>query len=167
MADYTKIAFSEIRNFLWTKLQAESILDPDDYWVDKMGIKLNPIIPSQQVPEFQNLLPGQPYITYDIETVEYDTEFWITDEVATLTVVGDGYGKIYQIIEFIKDLFRRYDISAREINASRSNQTFNFLKVHVTGIMSPDIGSEGDGQTGTIEITYCYTRQLTSGMRVQ
>lgn len=165
MADYSKIAFSTIRNFLWQKLQSEGILDEDDYWVDKMNIKLNPIIPSQQIPEFQNLLPGVPYIIYDIETLDYGSDFWICEEVATLTIVGDGFSKLYSITELIKDLFRRYDISAAEINDSRTDTTFKFLKTHISGMLSPNIGSEADNQTATVEITYCYTRDLGDGMR--
>jgi len=166
MADYTKMAFASIRSYLWSELQSSGILDPNDYWVDKMNIKLNPIIPSQQIPEFQNLLPGVPYIVYDIETIDYGSEFWITEEVATLTVVGDGYSKLHSILELTKDLFRRYDASANDINNSLTDNTFKFLKTYVSGILSPNIGSEADNQTATIEVTYCYTRNLT-GLRYQ
>lgn len=165
MADYSKIAFSEIRDYLWDNLKSTGVLDENDYWIDKMGIKLNPIIPSQQVPEFQNLIPGVPYITYDIETTDYGNEFWITDEIATITVVGDSYSKVYEIMELIKDLFRRYDFSAHDVNDSRSDGTFNFLKFYISGMMSPNVGSEGDGITGTVEVTYCYTRGIESGYR--
>lgn len=165
MADYNKIAFSNIRSYLWDNLKSEGILDENDYWVDRMNIKLNPIIPSQQIPEFQNLLPGVPYIIYDIESIMYDSEFWICEEVATLTLVGDGYGKLYSMLELIKDLLRRYDISAAEINNFNTDKTFIFLKTYVSGMLSPNIGSEADNQTATIEITYCYTRPLTTGQR--
>lgn len=165
MADYNKMAFSQIRSFLWDQLQAENILDADDYWIDKMGVKLNPIIPSQQIPEFQNLLPGVPYIIYDIETVEYSTDFWICEEVATLTIVGDGYVKLNSIMELCKDLFRRYDVSAYDLNNARSDQSIKFLKTYISGMISPNVGSESTNQTATIEITYCYTRDIGAGMR--
>jgi hypothetical protein len=160
MADYTKIAFSDIRAYLWQKLQDEGILDPNDYWIDKMQAKVNPIIPSQQIPEMHNLLPGVPYIIYDIESVEYTEDFWICEEVAVLTVVGDSYTKIYSIIELIKDLLRRYDISGRDINNFNPNSPFIFLKSYISSIISPNIGAEGDNQTAEIEITYCYTRPI-------
>jgi hypothetical protein len=164
MADYTKMAFSGIRSYLWTELQSQNILNPNDYWVDKMSTKLNPIIPSQQIPEFQNLLPNMPYIVYDIETLDYGSDFWVTEEVATLTVVGSAYSQIYSIVELTKDLFRRYDISASEINKSLTDDSFRFLKTYISGILSPNIGSESNNQTATIEITYCYTRNL-KGLR--
>ena len=164
MADYSKMAFSGIRSYLWTELQSQNILNPNDYWVDKMSTKLNPIIPSQQIPEFQNLLPNMPYIVYDIETLDYGTDFWVTEEVATLTVVGSAYSQIYSIVELTKDLFRRYDISASEINKSLTDDSFRFLKTYISGILSPNIGSESNNQTATIEITYCYTRNL-KGLR--
>lgn len=167
MANYNKMAFSDIRSYLWYHLKNEEILDENDYWVDKMGIKLNPIIPSQQIPEFQNLLPGVPYIVYDIETLSYDTEFWICEEVATLTVVGDSFSKLSAVLELTKDLFRRYDVAAADINNFKTDTTFRFLKTYISGILSPNIGSEGDGQTATIEITYCYTRDIGAGMRYQ
>jgi hypothetical protein len=161
MADYTAMAFSNIRSYIWAQLQSEGILDADDYWVDKMNTKLNPIIPSQQIPEFQNLLPNVSYIIYDIETIDYGSDFWVCEEVATLTIVGDSYIKIYSISELIKDLFRRYDASANDLNNNLVNTSFRFLKTHVSGILSPDIGSESSNQTASIELTYCYTRNLT------
>lgn len=166
MTDYRKMAFSLIRQYLWTNLLDSGVLDENDYWVETMGTRLNPIIPSQQVPEFQNLLPGVPYMVYDIEMVEYGDDFWITEEVATLTIVGGDYTKLYQISQLIKDLMQRYDMSAREINDDNPDSPFKFLKAHVSGMVSPDIGSESDVQTATVELTYCYTRDLGAGMRM-
>lgn len=166
MVDYTKIAFSSVRSYLWDNLKSSNVLDDNDYWVESMGVKLNPIIPSRQIPEFQNLLPGVPYIIYDIETLDYGEEFWITDELVTFTIVGTDYGKLHEISQLIKDLFRRYDISANEINNHSSNSTFRFLKTYITGMMSPSIESESDVQSAIVEITYCYTRDIGPGMRM-
>ena len=166
MADYTKMAFSDIRSYLWANLKSELVLDENDYYVDKFNMKMNPIIPSQQIPEFQNLLPGVPYIVYDIEVMdEYGEEFWVNEELVTLVIVGDSYQKIYQIMELIKDLFKRYDVSAMDINNYTGQPTYNFLKTSIKGSMSPSVGSEGDGQFGTIDILYCYTRSIGAGYR--
>jgi hypothetical protein len=168
MADYTKIAFGDIRNFLWAKLKEENILDENDYYVDKFNMKMNPIIPSQQIPEFQNLLPGVPYIVYDIEvTNEYGEQFWINEEIASLVIIANDYQKIYEITELIKDLFKRWDVSAGDVNAYTGQATYNFLKIHLQGSMSPSISGEGDIQFGTVEIMYCYTREIGAGYRVQ
>lgn len=166
MVDYSKIAFSDIRSLLWNELKSNSILLENNYWAETFSAYLNPIIPSQQVPEFQNLLPGKTYIVYDIEESSYDADFWKCLETATLTVIGNSYAEIYSVLELIKDVFRRFDISARDVNINNTSSPYNFLYIYIDGMMSPEYGSdEGGYLVGTIKISYEYTRNIGSNYR--
>lgn len=163
MATYDEFPFSPIRTLLWNELKDTGVLDENDYWSESFKQHLNPIIPSQQVPEFQNLLPGNPYIVYDVETIGYDSEFWICSEIATLNVVGNSYIKVYTILELIKDLFRRFDVSAHDINSSSPNSLYRFLKTSIDSIYSPEYGEdEGGLVSGIIRIQYEYVREIDS-----
>jgi len=165
MVDYKKLAFSNMRSLLWQELKSSSILDENDYWAESFSSYLIPIIPSQQVPEFQNLLPGAPYIVYDIETLMYSSDYWICEEEVTLTIVSNDYGKIFEIIELSKDLFRRYDYSAADIN-NLGASPFKFLNIYLSGIMSPDYGeNEGGVLAGTVKLSYQYVRDIKSNGR--
>jgi len=53
-ADYTKVAVYDIRMAIWDELKNAGILDPNDYYPDGFTDPLIPIVPSQQVPEFNN-----------------------------------------------------------------------------------------------------------------
>lgn len=161
MATYSSIAFSDIRSYLWQELKNAGVLSQNDYWSENLDAYLNPIIPSQQMPEFQNILPGVPYIVYDIETETYYSDYWICQESATMSVIGNNYEKIYEIMELIKDVFRRFDQSAKDVNDFNQNSIFRFLKISIDGILSPEYGDdEGGIQIGTIKIMYQYVRQI-------
>jgi hypothetical protein len=161
MPTYSKIAFSDIRSYMWEELKNSGVVSINDYWSEPLNAYLNPIIPAQQVPEFQNILPGVPYIVYDIETDSYDDEFWICQETANLYVVSINYEKIYEILEFLKDIFRRFDQSAHDVNNFINPSIFRFLKIYVDGLLSPEYGDEEGGiQAGTIKISYQYVREI-------
>lgn len=160
MVDYGKLAFSTVRKLLWQELKSAGILSEQDYWAESFNSHLNPIIPSQQVPEFQNLLPAVPYIVYDVETMMYSSEYWICEEEAMFTVVTNDYGKNFEILELIKDLFRRYDQSAQDLNQIETG-SFKFLEVYLTGLMSPEYGEdEGGLVVGVARISYKYVRDI-------
>ena len=163
MATYDSFPFSDIRSLIWSELKDKEILDENDYWSESFKQHLNPIIPSQQVPEFQNLFPGQVYVVYDVETNSYDSEFWICAETATLNVIGNNYIKVYEILELIKDLFRRFDVSASDINRNSSGSLYRFLKTSIDGLYSPEYGEdEGGNVSGVIRIYYEYVREIDS-----
>lgn len=164
--DYSAFPFADIRNLLWDELKSSEVLDENDYWSETMNAYLNPIIPSQEVPEFQNILPGMPYIVYDWEVTGYDTEFWICEETATLTVSALNYRSALSIIELIKDVFRRYDMSARLINYSNSGSKFKFLTCYIDSVVSPEFGEQEGGTTfSVISIRYKYTRGIDISYR--
>lgn len=162
-ADYTKVASYDVRSFLWAELQSAGILTAASYTADGFDTPLIPIIPAQQVPEFNNLLAGKTYIIYDIaQSRARNTNFWITEETITLEVVSRNSAEIQTIVNFITDLFRRYENSAKDMNLSLvSNSKFNFLWF---ALESADpvqsYQSEGGYMTGLVSIKYAYTREV-------
>ena len=162
MTDYKKVAVHDVRNVLWQELQDANLFDLNDYYADGFTQPLVPIIPAQQVPEFNNLLPGKTYIIYDILQSGLGVAWWMSQETITLNVVSRSTTEIQTILNFITDVFRRYDQSAKETNLQLSPSTpYNF---HFFRLESADpiqaFHDEGGFMNGIISITYAYTRDL-------
>jgi hypothetical protein len=165
--NYSKIAAFDVRNAIWQQLQNYNILDPQNYYADGLPDPLVPIIPSQQVPEFNNLLPGKAYITYDIVQKNYGVQWWISEESMIMQIVSRSNSEILTISNFLTDLFRRYEFSAADINdvASASNSPFKFLyfKLESANPVQPFI-DEGGYMSGDLVIKYTYTREVDQGV---
>jgi len=160
MTDYTSLAINDIRKYLWSQLTSSSILYSNDYLADGFDTPLVPIIPTQQVPEFNNLLPAKTYIVYDHETLPIRQDWWILDELIDFTIVSPQYDKIQEIINFMIDIFRRYDDSAGEIKQSTllsNNFIFHYTSVSSTQSPKPS-KHEAALKSGQISIVACYSR---------
>jgi hypothetical protein len=161
MTDYNDLAVFAIRKYIWQKLQDAGILNANDYYVDSLGTYLVPIIPSQQVPEFNNLLPGKTYIVYDFEVKRIPIQWWMTEELLTLAAFSQNYDVLNKIGNLFNDLFRRYDESATDVNTYiASNTNFIFHHILIDSIFSPEpFKNEGDYQAAQTMITYSYSRK--------
>jgi hypothetical protein len=161
MADYTKTAVGEIRDFLWTQLKNNTLLNKNDYIADGFIQPLIPIIPAQQVPEFNNLISGKTYIVYDFQIGAYDSDYWICEENLILYIISPDYGKGVQIINFLIDLFRRMDDSAKDVNSSLISDLFKFHYFYINSAESPSpMEEEGGNQIATVDISYKYSREI-------
>jgi hypothetical protein len=162
MTDYKKVAVHDVRDVLWKELQGASLMDPNNYYADGFMEPLVPIIPAQQVPEFNNLLPGKTYLIYDILQTSTGVAWWMSQETITLTVASISTTEIQTIINFITDVFRRYDTSAKEVNLQIS--TASPFKFHFFRLESSDpvqaFHNEGGFMSGIISVTYSYSRDL-------
>lgn len=167
MTNYSKLAVYEINQFLWQKLQDSALLSKNDYYVDEFADFLTPIIPAQQIPEFNNLLPGKPYIIYDYEKKITLENWWITEEIITYSILSQNYDQINSILNFINDNFRRYDDSAKDLNNyTSSDSQFNYHFLYSDNISSPEyFKNEGGFMLGQIDICVQYTRNLDSSGR--
>lgn len=165
--DYFKIAAFDVRNAMWEALKNAKLLDPQDYYADGISEPLIPIIPSQQIPEFNNLLPGKTYITYDIIQKNYGVQWWISEESMTMQIVSRSNSQILAISNFLTDLFRRYELSARDINdvAHLAGSPFKFLyfRLETASPTQPFI-DEGGYMSGDFSIVYTYTREVDEGI---
>jgi len=157
---YDKLASRDIRYFLWEAFKTSGLFNENDYIADGFDVPLVPIIPSQQIPEFNNLLPGKPYIYYDFEVLPSEENWWVTEEMMTLYVVSSNYDFINKVNNFILDIFRRYDESALWINYSFTEQNgFKFHFIRIESISSPfPFESEGGLLGSEIKINYSYSR---------
>lgn len=164
MTDYDDNARSIINSFLWDELKSNLILNENDYRPDGFTNTITPIIPVQQLPEINNLLPGKPFILYDYEIMNYGEMWWICEEKILYTVVSTSISEISKISEFIVDLFRRKDLSGKDIQSF--NTKSNILKFYAAcleSVSSPEpFETEGGKLAGTVEISYKYSRDVNS-----
>lgn len=164
MADYKKIASYDVRKVLWDEIQQAGFFDQNDYYADGFVDSLIPIIPAQQVPEFNNLLPGKSYIVYDVAQGYGNVQWWMSEEVITFDIVSTDPNEIQAVSNLIVDIFRRYDKSAKEVNLQLlegSPFTFHFFRLESADPVQP-FRSEGGMMNGTVSIGYSYTRELDS-----
>lgn len=161
MTDYTSLAVHDLRAYIWEQLKADGILLESDYYADGYDTPLIPIIPAQQVPDFNNLLPNKLYITYDNEMLPIEEQWWINHEVMTMMVVSKDHDQINTVMNYLVDLLRRYDESAKDVRASTIlSDNFLFHYTAINRVKSPGpMKSEGGLRAGMIAILYCYSRK--------
>jgi hypothetical protein len=162
MTDYSYVASYDVRKVLWEALQAANILDVNDYYADGFTTPLIPIVPAQQVPEFNNLLPGKTYVIYDIMQRHTGVQWWMSEETITFDVVSRDATEIQTIINFITDVFRRYDLSARDVNSeivAGSPYRYHFFRLESADPVQA-FSNEGGFMNGLISISYSYTREV-------
>lgn len=153
MVNYSKDAVVEIRNYLWYKLKQEGVLSSNDY-LDGNGNTIVPIIPVQQVPEMTTFFLGpttanednKTHIVYDKIGISYEENWAICCEQVVFTVYAIDYNKITIMRNFMMDLFRRMDDSAKEVNAwpEKSNE-FKFHSIHIADISPTQPSQEIQG----------------------
>ncbi len=153
MVDYSKDAVVEIRNYLWHKLKQENVLSANDY-LDGNGNTIVPVIPVQQVPEMTTFFLGltsatednKTHIVYDKIGISYEENWTICCEQVVFTVYAIDYNKITIIRNFMMDLFRRMDDSAKEINAwSDKSPEFKFHSIYIADISPTQPSQEIQG----------------------
>jgi hypothetical protein len=162
MTNYNYVASYDVRKALLNELQSKGIIDLNDYIADGFYDPLEPVIPAQQVPEFNNLLPGKTYIIYDVLQNSMGTQWWLNEETITFDVVSRSQSEIQTIINIAADLFRRYDLSARDIKADLVESSpfeYHYFRVDSADPVQP-FANEGGFMNGLISITYSYTREV-------
>lgn len=167
MADYTLNARTIINSFLWNELKQYEIFDEDQYRLDDFTKEVVPIIPTQQIPEFNNLIGDKPYIVYDYEVMGYDDAWWVCEESMLFTVVGTKVSQVSEIVEFMVDLFRRFDDSGKDLQQYNPNSDkVIFYTVYLQNATSPGpFDMEGGRMAASVEISYKYSRVLNSSGR--
>jgi hypothetical protein len=149
---------------IWNELQDKGLLDVNDYYADGFSDPLIPIIPAQQVPEFNNLLPGKTYIIYDIVQKNTGVQWWMFEETITLDITSRNSVEIQTIVNLLNDLFRRYDLTAKDMNltiSAGSPYIYHYFKIDSTDPVQ-SFEYEGGFMSGIISITYGYTREVDS-----
>jgi hypothetical protein len=165
--NYKIDAMLELRKYIWTKLQAANIFDPDDYYSDNIGETLVPIIPVQQIPDMNQFLSGKDHIVYDKIGVSYDTLWLICNEQILFTVYSTDVSKINEIRNFMIDEFRRMDDSAKDVNRSPgfNSEKFKFHSIYIADMSPTGPSEELQGfYTADVVLEISYSRNTdTSG----
>lgn len=142
MTNYSADAMFEVRQFLWDELVSEGIFNLNNYYSDSLGQNIVPIIPVQQSPDMNQFLSGKKHIVYDKIGMSYDENWLICCEQILFTIYSTDISDINEIRNFMTDLFRRMDQSAKDVNSSLANfNTFKFHSLYIADI-SPTAPSE-------------------------
>jgi hypothetical protein len=157
-ANFKLDAMLEVRKFLWSELLDANIFDQDDYYSDNLGSSVVPIIPVQQAPEMNQFLSGKKHIVYDKIGLSYEDNWLICCEQILFTVYSTDVSEINEIRNFMTDLFRRMDESARDVNRFESlNDKFKFHSIFIADISPTEPSEEIQGFLSTdiiLEVKY-------------
>ena len=142
MPNYKLDAMFELRKYLWNKLKAVNIFDPNNYYSDNLKETMIPLIPVQQQPEMNQFLSGKKHIVYDKIGISYENNWLICCEQILFTIYATELTDIVEIRNFMMDEFRRMDDSAGDINdwAGLSDK-FKFHSIFIADV-SPTKPSE-------------------------
>jgi hypothetical protein len=148
--NYKLDAMLEIRKFLWSELVEANIFDEDDYYSDNVGSTIVPIIPVQQAAEMNQFLSGKKHIIYDKIGMSYEDNWLICCEQILFTIYSTDVSEINEIRNFMTDVFRRMDDSARDINRSGSlSDKFKFYSIFIADISPTEPSEELQGFLST------------------
>lgn len=158
-----------LNKFVWSRLESAGLLDKSNY------SGLIPIIPTQQIPVFNEMGTQKPFIVYNYIVVGYSVALWSHTEQMTYTVYSDDETQLRRIQNFLVDLLRRFDITAQEVNdfvgapndpgdlVNPSHDTddrqFDFKFVTVIAGQGPEpFTTEKGRQSVGVTVRYNYTR---------
>lgn len=158
MPNYKLDAMFELRKYMWSKMQAAGIFDPDDYYSDNLNETLVPIVPVQQAPEMNQFLSGKKHIVYDKIGLSYQNNWMICCEQILFTIYATDISDIVEIRNFITDEFRRMDESATDMNYwNNISDKFKFHSIFIADISPTKPSEEIQGFLATdviLEVTY-------------
>jgi hypothetical protein len=144
--NYKLDASIELRKYLWNELLESKIFDDEEYYSDSIGDTINPIIPVQQAPEMNQFLSGKKHIVYDKIGMSYEDNWLICCEQILFTIYSTDVSDINEIRNFMTDLFRRTDDSAKDINWSEAlSDKFKFHSVFIADISPTEPSEELQG----------------------
>lgn len=161
MSKYDISGVHVYNKFLWDQLKAEGLLNDYDY------NGLVPIIPTQQVPTFNDMAAGKPFIVYTYLINSIDPDLWANVEQVTYMIYSDDEHKLRQITNFLVDISKRYDWTADDVNnwltgfdsTDGDEYKFEFKWVHVVGGTSPEpFNQEGGRQNANVSVRMCFIR---------
>lgn len=182
MTDYRTTGVHYVNNWLWENLKRLEYTDYpatsvtrvfDKYFVDNgtAEVPLTPIIPSQQVPEFNDIAGGAPFIVYNY-IIRPSPDLWGYTEQCAYIIYDDNEERLRAIFHRMVDLLRRQDWTAVNINAglTGAGKSFDFKFVNVVGATGPDqFSQEGGRQGALVSISYDFTvdqnRDYQNGLR--
>jgi len=147
-ANYKLDAMFEVRKYLWEKLVAAGLFNPDSYYSENISETVIPIIPVQQAPEMNQFLNGKKHIVYDKVGMSYENLWAICCEQVLFTIYSSSVAEINEIRNFMTDEFRRMDETARDLNNSPvTSNVFQFYSIFIADICPTSPSEELQGMT--------------------
>lgn len=168
MSRYDLNGVHVLNKFIWSSLVAEGIMSDTDY------SGLVPIIPTQQVPVFNDMAAGKPFIVYTYMVASYDVDLWANVEQVTYRIFSDDERKLRQVTNFLIDLCKRYDWTASDVNswldnaglpADSDDRKFDFKYVQVVGSTSAEpFSQEGGRQDSSVTVRMAFTHDVNGAV---
>lgn len=170
MADYTYSAIYKVRKWMIQEMFDAGVLNEGDY------VHASPVVPIQQIPEsFDNVsmaecgLPTDaPFIVYDyLVPGGYDTQYWNCRDEVMFWIYDYDIEKVFEIKEFLYDLFRRFDLAAEEINEFDDGDNpykYQYFDV-MMGLPTSSTDQIVDRYGLNMIVTYQYTRPMLASGR--
>jgi len=165
--NYKLDAMNEIRKYLWSQMVTIDIFNESDYYSDGLMDTIIPIIPVQQSPELNQFLSGKKHIVYDKIGLSYEENWMICCEQVLFTIYATDISEINEIRNFMTDLFRRMDDSARDVNKwSGVSDQFKFFSIFLADISPVSPSDELQGfLSADVVLEVKYARMLDSSGR--
>lgn len=160
--DYKIDAINEIRKYLWSQMVTIDIFDENEYYSDGLTTTIVPIIPVQQSPELNQFLSGKKHIVYDKIGLSYEENWMICCEQVLFTIYATDVSEINEIRNFMTDLFRRMDDSAKDVNRwSGVSNKFKFFSIFIADISPISPSDELQGfLSADVVLEVKYSRML-------
>jgi hypothetical protein len=163
--NYKLDALLELRKYLWEELSTIGIFDETEYYSDNLMSTIIPIIPIQQQAELSQFLSGKKHIVYDKISAGYDTNWLICNEQFLFTIYSTDVSEINEIRNFMTDLFRRMDESARDINRwADLSDKFKFHSIYLADISATTPSEELQGFLSTDVVLEVKFSRITDGL---
>lgn len=165
--NYKLDAMNEIRKYLWSQMVTIDIFNENDYYSDGLMDTIIPIIPVQQSPELNQFLSGKKHIVYDKIGLSYEENWMICCEQVLFTIYAIDVSEINEIRNFMTDLFRRMDDSARDVNRwSGVSDKFKFFSIFIADISPISPSDELQGfLSADVVLEVKYARMLDANGR--
>lgn len=180
MSNYATVAIHEVNKWVWYRLQNDLPDDFSAYLVGGPMAGIRPIIPSQQVSEFNNIETGAPFIVYTYTLTGGGDSWWMHADNIVYTIYDADEARLRRIQNYLNTLLRRLDYAASEANTYLNltpPTAFDIKYIGLTGGSGPDpYTAEGGRQGAMLTFRIEYTVDISgtvstgianpSGMRV-
>lgn len=159
MSNYSKLAVHDVNKWVWDNLKRDLPIEFEAYLTAGSPVNgLRPIIPSQQVPELNNVEGGAPYIVYTYTLTGAADSWWMLADNIVYTIYDNDEARLRRIQNYLNHLLRRIDHTAEEINAFLGDSEFDIKFIAVTGGSGPDpFTAEGGRQAVMLTFRIEYT----------
>lgn len=180
-SNYRTTGVHQLNKWLWSRLA--TLPYKGGYAFEKYAgspasgpVPLVPIIPNQQLPEFNEIAGGAPFLVYNYTDLDPGSEWFTHTQSAAYVIYDDDEERLRAIHTYMVDLLRRMDWTAQEVNDYFMKNTepgtnadaFDFKTVFVTTAVGPEPFEQQGGRQGALVVArIMFTHDLQdNGMRI-